>query len=98
MITESKFTSSSKLSTQEIKKVLFSKIEDENKKIKNLSVPEIDYSNINYDNKKVNVVSLFSGAGGLDLGLELAGVYAKKEQKEQPLELLNNYPRYKEIR
>ncbi len=34
--------------------------------------------NIRLMNRKFNVVSLFSGAGGLDLGLELAGLDVNK--------------------
>ncbi len=36
-------------------------------------VDYIDVNNINVDSKQLTVVSLFSGAGGLDIGLEQAG-------------------------
>lgn len=70
------FISASTWSAEEIKSVLMEKIEEENSKIFN---PEDDKEVI--DSVKpvkgmFNVVSLFSGAGGLDLGLELSGIDA----------------------
>ncbi|MBC1235428.1 DNA cytosine methyltransferase [Listeria booriae] len=98
-INKVKFVSSSKMSKEEIKKTLLLKIADENNRIHELNVPEIDYSNLKYDEKKINVVSLFSGAGGLDLGLELSGILADdKTQPKNPMKLLNNYSEYKAIR
>ncbi len=62
------------LSSEDVKRILLQKISEEE-----LAVPEDENDKIllsNIDNKKdkFNVVSLFSGAGGLDLGLELAGL------------------------
>lgn len=62
------------LSNEDVKAILLQKISEEE-----LAVPESKDDNIlvsNVDSKedKFNVVSLFSGAGGLDLGLELAGL------------------------
>lgn len=63
-----------KLSNEDVKKILLQKISEEE-----LSVPESEddntlLSSIDSMEDKFNVVSLFSGAGGLDLGLELAGL------------------------
>ena len=63
-----------KLSNDEVKEILLQKISEEE-----LSVPEDEKDislllNIDSRENKFNVVSLFSGAGGLDLGLELAGL------------------------
>ena len=60
------------LSNEDIKEILLQKISEEE-----LSVPESEddnilFSKIDSRKDKFNVVSLFSGAGGLDLGLELA--------------------------
>ncbi|MBC6308617.1 DNA cytosine methyltransferase [Listeria sp. FSL L7-1582] len=96
---KNKFVSSSKLTKVEIKETLLSKIAEENCKIKDLNVPNIDYSHLKYDTKKINVVSLFSGAGGLDLGMELAGIYANNRNlNTNPMELLNDYKEYKKER
>ncbi|HHG7430928.1 DNA cytosine methyltransferase [Streptococcus pneumoniae] len=62
------------LSNDEVKEILLQKISEEE-----LSVPEDEKDislllNIDSRENKFNVVSLFSGAGGLDLGLELAGL------------------------
>ena len=62
------------LSNEDVKEILLQKISEEE-----LSVPESEDDNnllskIESKEDKFNVVSLFSGAGGLDLGLELAGL------------------------
>ena len=62
------------LSNDEVKEILLQKISEEE-----LSVPEDEQDislllNMDSRENKFNVVSLFSGAGGLDLGLELAGL------------------------
>ena len=36
----------------------------------------IDFNQLNYKKGKFNLISLFSGCGGLDLGFELAGLQA----------------------
>lgn len=67
------------LSVKEIKEVLMKKIKEE------LNVPLSDSKKtekINYKVNKINTVSLFSGAGGLDLGVELAGISITKGEKE----------------
>lgn len=70
------------LSSEDVKRILLQKISEEE-----LAVPEDEKDTIllsNIDNKvdKFNVVSLFSGAGGLDLGLELAGLSSAVGEKK----------------
>jgi DNA (cytosine-5)-methyltransferase 1 len=60
---------------EEVKELLMEKINDERETI---IEDESDFSHdeIKYSQDKMNIVSLFSGAGGLDLGFELAGLAA----------------------
>lgn len=60
---------------EEVKQLLMEKINDERETI---IEDESDFSHdeIKYSQDKMNIVSLFSGAGGLDLGFELAGLAA----------------------
>ncbi|MCQ4087291.1 DNA cytosine methyltransferase [Saccharibacillus sp. JS10] len=71
-----KFKPALNLSIDEVKSVLMQKIDEESKKIiedkKDLELIEKAL----YKENKINTVSLFSGAGGLDLGTELAGLVA----------------------
>jgi len=63
----------SSLDLKDIRLILSEKIEEE----RQLHKFEHDLSGaLHYDTKKLNVVSLFCGAGGLDLGFELAGLQA----------------------
>lgn len=59
----------------EVINLLNQKIEEERKKFENCNA-EIDFGKIKYDSKKCNLLSLFSGCGGLDLGFEMAGLKA----------------------
>lgn len=71
----SKFTPDPNLSAKEIKKFLLSKIEDERQNNNYDDSPPFFYKeDIEYEVNKASVISLFSGAGGLDLGVELAGL------------------------
>ena len=70
-----KFKPSPNYEVGEVKKLLDSKIEEERQAFANCS-QKIDFDTLNYDSSKWNLVSLFSGCGGLDLGFELAGLKA----------------------
>lgn len=69
-----KFKPAPNLSADEVKNVLYHKIEEETNKIIEDSSDHELIQNADYQKGKINVVSLFSGAGGLDLGTELAGL------------------------
>lgn len=60
---------------EEIKSLLREKMEEERKRFAQCSA-EIDVSRLRYDKNKYNVLSLFCGCGGLDLGFKLAGLKA----------------------
>ncbi|GMQ74147.1 MULTISPECIES: DNA cytosine methyltransferase [Tetragenococcus] len=82
------FKSSLTYLPEEVSKILHKKIEEENKIVEQYSSNNIILfeenllQQIEYIPGKVNVTSLFSGAGGLDLGVKLAGISAKYgEQK-----------------
>lgn len=62
------------LSNDEVKEILLQKISEEEFSIPKDNKDIALLSGIVYKKNKFNVVSLFSGAGGLDLGLELAGL------------------------
>ena len=72
-----KFESSLTFSAEKVKKILFAKIEEEKEKIEKNKTEEnvkldkelYDKASALYDDSKINVLSLFSGAGGLDLGV-----------------------------
>lgn len=69
-----KFKPALNLSNDEVKSVLMQKIDEETSKIIESEEDFQLIQNVNSREDKINVVSLFSGAGGLDLGTELAGL------------------------
>lgn len=71
-----KFKPVPNLSQDEVKRILMDKIEKEKSLIIDNDADEELLSKIDYRNDKFNVVGLFSGCGGLDLGFELAGLAA----------------------
>lgn len=71
-----KFKPSSDYSIDDVKRVLHEKIIEENSKVLHSSIDSDYLSSIEYIPDKINVISLFSGCGGLDLGFELAGLAA----------------------
>ena len=64
----------------EIRELLNKKIEEERNAFENCS-EEIALDKLEYDSDKWNLLSLFSGCGGLDLGFELAGLKAVMGEK-----------------
>lgn len=78
-VSRGKIKSSSPLSVDEIQSVLMDKINEETSKIIEDEQDKIlvEECNTKASKDKINVVSLFSGAGGLDLGTELAGLVTK---------------------
>lgn len=70
-----KFKPAPDYEVNEVKELLNEKIEEERKAFADC-VEEIDFDKLHYDDNKWNLLSLFSGCGGLDLGFELAGLKA----------------------
>lgn len=68
------FHSSMILSSDEVKEILLKKISEENAKLKTSIVEDLSTVSFKYEKGKINILSLFSGCGGLDLGFELAGL------------------------
>ena len=84
-------------SPEEVRRILLEKIEEE----RSLNFDGKDSStdilqDINYDKNKANVLSLFCGAGGLDFGLEIAGI--ESVLKKDILNTINNEEQYKKLR
>lgn len=72
-----KFRPASNYNVSEVKEVLNTKIEEERQAFEDCNV-KIEFHKLSYDPNKWNLLSLFSGCGGLDLGFELAGLKAVK--------------------
>lgn len=70
-----KFKPAPDYKVDEVKELLNRKIEEERQAFADCS-EEIEFDKLNYDPNKWNLLSLFSGCGGLDLGFELAGLKA----------------------
>ncbi|WP_310877817.1 DNA cytosine methyltransferase [Priestia megaterium] len=81
---------------EEVKKLLMEKINDERETIIE-DDSDFAHDEIKYDTDKMNIVSLFSGAGGLDLGFELAGLAAVIGE-EAALEAFSNKEKFNELR
>ena len=75
-----KFKPSPDYKVDEVKELLNQKIEQERQAFADCC-EEIELDKIAYDEKKFNLLSLFSGCGGLDLGFELAGLKAVMGEK-----------------
>lgn len=89
-----KYKPATDLKSDDIKRFLIEKIEEE----KNIHDLEYDLEgSLHYDNKKFNLVSLFCGAGGLDLGFELAGLQAAIGN-EEALEAFKDKESYDKVR
>lgn len=75
-----KFKPASDCNVGEIRELLNKKIEEERNAFENCS-EEIALDKLEYASNKWNLLSLFSGCGGLDLGFELAGLKAVMGEK-----------------
>lgn len=71
-----KFKPASDYKVEDIQKVLLQKIAEENSKFLDANIDSEYLEAIQYNQNKINILSLFSGCGGLDLGFELAGLAA----------------------
>lgn len=91
MAEKRKFHSSQLLSSEEVKAILTQKIEEEMAKVN--ALPDCKVIECEYDTNKYNVLSLFSGCGGLDLGIELSGLFPVF--KDKTLEIFNDEVKYK---
>ena len=88
---DKQFVSSLSMSEDEVSSILDKKIFEEKEKAKKNQTVESQkfeqklFANTKYDPNKINIVSLFSGAGGLDLGTELSAInnfFGKREFEE----------------
>ncbi len=70
-----KFKPAPDYEVDEVKDLLNQKIEQERQAFADCC-EEIELDKISYDESKFNLLSLFSGCGGLDLGFEMAGLKA----------------------
>lgn len=93
-----KFKPISELSVEDVKSVLMQKISIETNKIIEDEQEREIIKQIKRKKNKVNVVSLFSGAGGLDLGTELAGLIATVGYEEAIANFNMDKTNYDEIR
>lgn len=92
-----KFKPAPNLNSSQVKKVLLEKIQEESNEIPYDKADEIILENLKYSENKANVVGLFSGCGGLDLGFELAGLVSEIGENDA-LEAFNNKEIYNEKR
>lgn len=92
-----KFKPAPNISKEEVKDILLSKIEQE----KSLIIEDIRdeelLKEIQHKEDKFNVVGLFAGCGGLDLGFELAGL-STIIGEEEVLKALKNKEVYNKVR
>ena len=88
---DKQFVSSLSMSEDEVSSILDKKIFEEKEKAKKNQTVESQkfeqklFANTKYDPNKINILSLFSGTGGLDLGTELSAInnfFGKREFEE----------------
>ncbi|MHC0038588.1 DNA cytosine methyltransferase [Pseudoneobacillus sp. C159] len=91
-----KFKPAPNYNPDDVKKILFEKIEEElTNKVEETS--DFDESELDNKDDRFNLVSLFCGAGGLDLGVELAGLAAVIGE-ERALEAFKDKDYYNSVR
>lgn len=91
-----KFKPAPNLTRDEVKQILLEKIKKETFLIPD-GENDLVIENVDYRNDKFNIVSLFSGCGGLDLGFELAGLSAVIGE-ELALEVFQNKEEFNKYR
>jgi len=87
----------SNLTNKEIQNVLLEKINEEELTIQEDDADKALFEKISFKKNKFNVVSLFSGAGGLDLGVELAGL-ASVVGEEKAMHFFSDKQTFNKIR
>lgn len=87
-----KFRPAPNYDIDEVKRILLKKIDEETQLNINETL-DYDINDLIYKKDKTNVLGLFCGAGGLDLGVELAGldVIIGKENTDEALKNKDNY-------
>ncbi|WP_102273415.1 DNA cytosine methyltransferase [Cytobacillus massiliigabonensis] len=92
-----KYKPASDYSVDDVKNILFEKIAEEASRIYEDDSDIELLGKIRYQKNKFNMISLFSGCGGLDLGFELAGLAAVIGEAEA-LEAFKDEEKYNKVR
>ncbi|MEH7254314.1 DNA cytosine methyltransferase [Neobacillus niacini] len=80
----------------QVQALLLDKIKEEEKLIQNIE-SDFELPILDYRDDRINVISLFSGCGGLDLGVELAGLSAMIGE-EEALEAFKDKKKFNDLR
>lgn len=92
-----KYKPASDYSIDDVKNVLMEKILEESSRIIDSDDDLEVIEKVDFRTDKINVLSLFSGCGGLDLGFELAGLAAVIGE-EAAMEVFKDKERFNELR